>query len=465
MLSHPLLSTPLIGLLGQLWPQDRLVIGLRVCKWLHQHLLSHIREVILEVGCDVSWADENRILVDLARFQGRELSIIWGKPKRRTDQVAASLLSGIRTLVRSHVSVRLVRLDLSGMGRGRQCLNLRAVMTILEHCSVLAELRLARWSITSSGDNELDTAFLVKGLQHCSSLVSLDLSGNGIWNDCDHILEALRHCTALRSLNLAGNELSGLDHVDNVAEWAPKLARFPLLTALDLSGTQLDKEDFAKIARVLTDNCSRLIHLDLSRNLLTDSHNSSDNVWNAPDQDDPEELASPPLSLILERCRALVHLSLTRADSRVWAGGGREIIVSLADWIGLYGSLTKLGLDGGCDGFARDTASNRLLLRLLEALRQCSRITHLSLSSFNLSSPRCALKLSAALQCMPALKHLSLQRAGLTPRGTRHLLSGLRTCRFLQLCVCVCSDNLRRDTVCLLLQAQTSRHLTRIVSC
>eukprot|EP00961_Rhodomonas_salina_P020301 272682-Rhodomonas_salina.5 len=35
------------GLLGRVWPAERIVLGLRVCKWLHAELLSQADRALL----------------------------------------------------------------------------------------------------------------------------------------------------------------------------------------------------------------------------------------------------------------------------------------------------------------------------------------------------------------------------------------------------------------------------------
>ena len=39
------------GLLGRIWPAGRVVMGLRVCKWMHTELVFHVEKVLL-VGVD-----------------------------------------------------------------------------------------------------------------------------------------------------------------------------------------------------------------------------------------------------------------------------------------------------------------------------------------------------------------------------------------------------------------------------
>eukprot|EP00961_Rhodomonas_salina_P179241 2418494-Rhodomonas_salina.3 len=60
-----LLSLPL-GLVGQLWPPGRVVLGRRVCKLLHQELMAHSHGVLLVKSLH-SIACEQELVQDLAR--------------------------------------------------------------------------------------------------------------------------------------------------------------------------------------------------------------------------------------------------------------------------------------------------------------------------------------------------------------------------------------------------------------
>eukprot|EP00286_Rhodomonas_abbreviata_P004191 CAMPEP_0181345582 /NCGR_PEP_ID=MMETSP1101-20121128/32828_1 /TAXON_ID=46948 /ORGANISM="Rhodomonas abbreviata, Strain Caron Lab Isolate" /LENGTH=139 /DNA_ID=CAMNT_0023457551 /DNA_START=297 /DNA_END=713 /DNA_ORIENTATION=- len=100
-------------LLGRVFRAERVLMGLRVCKWMHDELASHVEEVLL-VGSD---REVSACVVgqSFAWFQSRMakpalVSVQWRQIGKAT---LATLSSGIESVASGGARDWLVKLDLS----------------------------------------------------------------------------------------------------------------------------------------------------------------------------------------------------------------------------------------------------------------------------------------------------------------------------------------------------------------
>lgn len=93
-------------ILGQLWPAEKIVMGMRACKWLREDLLRNAQRILLQskwVRFDEDVSEQN-IRTDLTRFYhaSRTFAIRIGASEQRT--FAKHSLSGCDALTSSLIS-------------------------------------------------------------------------------------------------------------------------------------------------------------------------------------------------------------------------------------------------------------------------------------------------------------------------------------------------------------------------
>eukprot|EP00961_Rhodomonas_salina_P197987 2671482-Rhodomonas_salina.8 len=285
----PLLSLP-PALFKQLWPAERVVVGLRVCKQLRKDLMDNCASILLvqKVGAKLS---VRHISKDLRRL-----------PKNLPVTLKWNQRNAVKWLVGSlGECMALAHLDLGGNDIGREGASMLA--GALMECTALAHLDLSGNDIGAEGAESL--AGVLGG---CTALTHLDLSGNGIRASAGKLAGVLGECKALAHLNLSGNGIC--DH--GVDSLAGMLRECKALAHLDLSANYIGAAGAGSLAGVLVaSGCTALAHLDLSRNYI------GAEGWRMVDR-------------VLRECKALAHLNLIGNHLAEEAAGG-VVLIDLTD--------------------------------------------------------------------------------------------------------------------------------------
>ena len=209
----------------------------------------------------------------------------------------------------------------------------KALAEGLQHCSSLQTLDLQRNSIGEDGAKAL-----AEGLQHCSSLETLKLQHNSIGDDgAKALAEGLQHCNSLQTLHLEKNGIGD----DGAKALAEGLQHCSSLQTLYLGGNSIG-EDGAKALAEGLQHCSSLQTLDLG--------------WNSIGVEGAKALAEG-----LQHCSSLQTLDLTRNSI------GDDGAKALAEGLQHCSSLQILHLKWNSIG---DDGAKALA----EGLQHCSRL-------------------------------------------------------------------------------------------
>eukprot|EP00286_Rhodomonas_abbreviata_P026085 CAMPEP_0181295844 /NCGR_PEP_ID=MMETSP1101-20121128/4368_1 /TAXON_ID=46948 /ORGANISM="Rhodomonas abbreviata, Strain Caron Lab Isolate" /LENGTH=394 /DNA_ID=CAMNT_0023400631 /DNA_START=138 /DNA_END=1318 /DNA_ORIENTATION=- len=357
------------GLLGHIWPAERVVIGLRVCRWLRRELVSSKTNILFLGPKKGAACNPEDIAKSVTLFSDSPLQFTWRRQPRKlitgldlafatgTCHCIARLdfsynrmrAAGLKELARVIGQCRtLTHLDLSGNlirtidGAPKLC-------EILEQCHGLTYLNLSRNIICSAG-----TRVLCDVLQRCKLLTSLNLSRNSISGDAlGRIFEVLAEMNSFSSVSggVGGRILATLDLSSNnlsirgtaIASMTHGLPMLKGLQELNLAEISMNCRCICEVLDELKD----LRSLDLSRNNINDG--------------DIEILTTS-----LSDCPNLSHLHL--AENRIRRAGASKLAVLLQK----SRALAYLDLDENDVGDAGATA-------LAEVLGACGTLTHLSL--------------------------------------------------------------------------------------
>eukprot|EP00961_Rhodomonas_salina_P099040 1332195-Rhodomonas_salina.2 len=145
------------GLLGKIWPAERVVAGLRVCRWLHDELLSHVHVVVLILSKGQQMqADANSVEQTMRFFQSLTVHLRWNSS--RVELLAIDCIQRQPSLGQN-----LVELDL------RDCYDLPGLAEVLPVCTALTHLNLS-----DNYDAEFDGlgSDVLAALSHCQVPIS-----------------------------------------------------------------------------------------------------------------------------------------------------------------------------------------------------------------------------------------------------------------------------------------------------
>ena len=258
----------------------------------------------------------------------------------------------------------------------------------LQHCSSLQTLDLGRNSIGEDGAKAL-----AEGLQHCSSLQTLYLEWNSIGDDgAKALAEGLQHCSSLQTLDLVWNSIGD----DGAKALAEGLQHCSSLQTLHLGGNSIGDDGAKALAEVLQ-HCSSLQTLYLAGNSIGD--------------DGAKALAEG-----LQHCSSLQTLNLQ--DNSIGDDGAK----ALAEGLQHCKSLQTLGLGGNIIG---DNGAKALA----EGLQHCSSLQTLNLR-WNSIGVYGAKALAEGLQHCSSL---NLQHNSIGDDGAKALAEGLQHCSSLNL--------------------------------
>ena len=266
----------------------------------------------------------------------------------------------------------------------------KALAEGLQHCRSLQTLDLDRNSIGDDGAKAL-----AEGLQHCSSLQTLDLQRNIIGEDgAKALAEGLQHCSSLQTLDLAGNSIGD----DGAKALAECLQHSSSLQALYLGANNIGDEGAKALAEGLQ-HCSSLQTLDLAENSIGD--------------DGAKALAEG-----LQHCSSLLTLDL--AVNSIGDDGAK----ALAEGLQHCSSLQTLNLAGNSIG---DDGAKALA----ECLQHSSSLQALYLGVNNIGDEG-AKALAEGLQHCSSLQTLDLAENSIGDDGAKALVEGLQHCSSLQ---------------------------------
>lgn len=419
------------GLLGRTWPDERVLVGLRVCKWLQRVLFCHMErvEVVGGQGMTLATATLNRVGAGSYLKFTLDAEVIdrgGGWRKKEGSRACRSFLSGLFRAVRGPFGTSLVHLDL-----GQNRIDAEDTVMLgnaLFVCPVLTHLHLADNTIGKSGvsppgDDSLglqNLAASLPTLPACKVLAYLDCSRNRIGVDgAQYLAQALEGCTALTHLNLSGNhfELAGavrlaeslwactrMEHLDlcynaggsrGATSLACTLPQMRKLTHLNLSNSDVGDEGVQQISSALQ-HCPLLSSLN-----LVDNNVGEDGVRALVD--------------VLACCTCLEHLSLCENYLEDGDAGGL-----LARGVETRSTLTRLDLSESGIGAAQ-------IDRLAGALAKCGLLQHLNLGH-NEVGPVGARSLAGALVSCSKLTYLGLDGNGLSNAGVTELAAALKAC-------------------------------------
>eukprot|EP00961_Rhodomonas_salina_P173683 2342223-Rhodomonas_salina.1 len=207
------------SLLGQLWPAERGVAGLRVCKQLRKDLKAHCTSILLV---------EQELFSENKRFVSKDFD---GLPEHAMVSLTlrnwATTLAGVPRL--GSCCKGLFRLKLEGAHIGTDGVGVLA--GVLAECKALSHLELGWNSIDARGAGVL--AGVLGGFKE---LAHLDLRCNEIGDEgAGRLVGSLGGCTALAHLDLSNNEIGA-----GGATWLVEaLKGFEGLAHLALAGNRI----------------------------------------------------------------------------------------------------------------------------------------------------------------------------------------------------------------------------------
>eukprot|EP00961_Rhodomonas_salina_P206174 2783114-Rhodomonas_salina.2 len=211
------------GLVGKLWPAERVVAGLRVCRQLHQELSETAGNIVLVKGAKAADFSEDALVADFRRISHRDVALKW----RATGRAAGLMcVASMASLGRA-----IVHLDLTANSMG------------VEGAGMLAGM-----------------------LSECTALNHLDLCANQLGDKgAGRLAEVLGTCRALSHLALRDNQIGE----EGAASLAGALEKCSVLAHLDLSVNVIGDGGAGRFAGVLK-NCKALAHLALRHNEIGD---------------------------------------------------------------------------------------------------------------------------------------------------------------------------------------------------
>eukprot|EP00286_Rhodomonas_abbreviata_P003540 CAMPEP_0181347140 /NCGR_PEP_ID=MMETSP1101-20121128/33721_1 /TAXON_ID=46948 /ORGANISM="Rhodomonas abbreviata, Strain Caron Lab Isolate" /LENGTH=477 /DNA_ID=CAMNT_0023459337 /DNA_START=80 /DNA_END=1510 /DNA_ORIENTATION=+ len=147
------------ALLGRVWPAERVVMGLRVCHWMHTKLAAHVEKVLL-VGRDIP-VRPCSVIQTLSWFQSSKVLLEWNGFSLCLPTNMDALAFGIGAVIAGGEET-----GLAGGAIGEE--GARKLAAVLGECKVLARLILSGHQIRAAG-----TRSLAGVLGECEALAHL----------------------------------------------------------------------------------------------------------------------------------------------------------------------------------------------------------------------------------------------------------------------------------------------------
>ncbi|EKX48265.1 hypothetical protein GUITHDRAFT_136783 [Guillardia theta CCMP2712] len=393
-------------LLRELWPEDKVIAGRRVCRFLRRELLK-VKSLVIRASTLPSHSSSWSILPKYEgsiEFYGMRLGGIVD------SLIVPAVIEGwkgpsVLNLVDSHIKREgaeslsqalarcggtIKRLELDGNYVGR--MGISRLSVALTHCRNLTFLSLGRNLIGDKGIGHLVSSLLFCPLQH------LDLSINYIGAEgAAKLASVLPHLSMLEVLILFGNPLKdeGVEKISKV------LLQCFLLQRLDLSVNGIGAEGAGRLALALP-SCTRLRSLNLRGNALGD-------------------LGVKLLSWATPQCLAMTELDLSR--NSITADGASSLCRKLVPDV-----IVNLDLAGN---FLGEEGAMALAL----SLKSCTSLSRLELSRCRLGCQ--GIKRLIPLRHNQSLSHLGLGLNDIGDSGVEALLpclSDMHCLKWLDLC-------------------------------
>lgn len=339
-------------LLARMWPRERVLMGLRVCKELRQTLLLHKEDVLLSAR---------------SLFDGYDRS----ESESAHPHAGQGLAQSVALFQHSGLQVHL---------RARSCKAVNGILQSLDEFALKSDRRcLVSLDLTKTYIRSAGTLPLAQSLRQgvSASLTHLNLSDNKITDGIHGLSDVLQHCSKLTHLDLSTNPL----REEGCLSLAHILPQLSCLNTLNVRGTSLGMGSGALLLAL--GQCAALTDVDISFNEIgiqagvpASSHTAD------------------PLSEGLRACSMLTRLDV----------GGNWIshagACSLSS--GLLGSATSLQtLQLGSNGFHADS-----MRQLCGVIAQCEELTTLDLSGNSLQT----LGVRELCSTLPQCKALQVRR-------------------------------------------------------
>lgn len=243
-------------LLAHLWPAERVVVGLRVCSWVREHLLKNAESVVLLAGRITSPHDVQHedLCGDLVRFQHRSLKV--EIRAKFCELLVEIIFAGMRNLNLARWAGQIVFVDFGSCGINSD--GAQDLANILQQHRALKHLILSRNCIGDQG-----VAVLAAELRNCHDLEELDLGHNCVRSDGARRLgELFQHCPALEHLSVCWNRIGdeGLLHIAQTMHCTK-------LKHLDVCKNNIGETGALQLSKAMVLSPT-LTHLDISRNFL-----------------------------------------------------------------------------------------------------------------------------------------------------------------------------------------------------
>jgi len=385
------------GLMDRAWPEDRVVIGLQVCRWFQNELLPHVHDVLLvwarrrdELACPATHLRQE-VSTTLIRTRTNNTKLKWQRYSDwcfRLEELqpgSTAFVQAMADAVQAGFGPRLRSLEIAN--NGLEGGTASKLFDVLLNCQGLTHLDLSENEIGQDGNDAVGK--LAAALCHLTALKHLDLSQNDIAEEGPMWLtQALSNCTTITHLNVGVNafEESG------VVALADVLCNFSQLEYLNLCSNDIGPDGTTALAKVLQ-TCTQLTHLDLSDNGFEDE-------------------GIEVLATVMKANTRLTHLDLT---NNFISDDGLE---ALSHVIVECKNLRLLCLaDSDFSGGAA---------HLLAALEYCPDLQTVDFGSCSMG-PAEASSLGASLSHCTNLLHLDLQNNEIGRQGAVGLAAGVRT--------------------------------------
>mmetsp|Transcript_14180 Transcript_14180/g.33575 ORF Transcript_14180/g.33575 Transcript_14180/m.33575 type:complete len:481 (+) Transcript_14180:121-1563(+) len=403
-----------VGLLSKVWPYQRVILGMQVCKWLRRDLGLSMDKCVLILSAQ--GLHEDNFAKALRRIECGWITIrlrgyhsyTQGKVGGFEDPLAqiAAAFEGSKERGCAHT---IERLELDGGFEAVPAGGWVKLCSSLQYCSNILHLNLSSKGIYDEAATALGSA-----LGNCTKLQTLDLSNNRIGDTGgERIAEAIGKCKSLRRINLQGGEM-GAEAIQILATVLPGctgLATLNLgqnkigpigavglakaiqslrsLEKLHLKGNALGAEGVRAIGKAWH-ACERLTLLDVGHNNLRRdgvhtlacglpgpmaARITHLNLFRNRIQD-PGVVR---LATLLRACTALTHLNLS-ANGISNAG-----LRALVEQTESFPALTTLDMSHNLLGEHVDVVQGSAIDPIAKLLRQTPVLKHLDLSTNKLS--------------------------------------------------------------------------------
>mmetsp|Transcript_20602 Transcript_20602/g.41854 ORF Transcript_20602/g.41854 Transcript_20602/m.41854 type:complete len:524 (-) Transcript_20602:209-1780(-) len=463
-------------LLERVWPSDRVLLGMRVCKWMHAELSDIVESVYVESQSTRNFRAFNvrDMRNTLVRLSKNSVTLKCKAGIHTSQPIVNGIVGAVKQGFGPAVRHLILAIDgpynydgatgqMCGIGPTgsmhlavalQRCLNLltldlscnkigdagaEKLGKVLGELPELRHLRLAENSLESKGATKL-----AEGLRRCTRLVELGLAQNKIGLEgAQALAPSLDGCPQLEQLDMRRNwitdegasllfaacssSISRLNlhetHISSVGVRA-MASHMPLTNALshlDLENNSLQHVRGRDIASFL-EQCHNLTYLNLSRCRLANTElelgacAQLEHILLADNQ------LSEGLSLLMQagglrECSALLELDMHSNDLE---RASVRSLIDLAEALPSWPLLARLDL-------SRNNLSSDIIALLADRLSLCPLLSSLDLS-FNLVSLPGAGALARSLPRWTLLAVLRLQRASLVRQGVAALLPSLRQC-------------------------------------